>query len=581
MSSDSSATPPDEKNVATNEPEVAPTGHDEARPEQGPNGSPPAVAESPPLEPAELTAEDVAEPAETTPASTEETAGDEPQRNRPKIQVGSRRGDAANAPTSRLPQMTIPSGPLPAAEPQDSDITPAENAAAEPATADASATAETVAETTTTSDPPSTEPAAPERPATPVPTPSQYDKLTPDMEKELNEALADVSLEQIASDSATDRASEQLETDSRHHATIVRVHGDNAFFSLGGKNEGVVSVRQFKEPPSVGQELEVVVKGFNAEDGLYELLVPGAAVEVSGWSDLAEGTVVEARITGANTGGLECMVGNVRGFIPASQIAVFRVEDFAEYIGQKLPCVATEVNRKRKNLVLSHRAILEREKEEARKQLLEELEPKQVREGVVRSLQSFGAFVDLGGVDGLIHISQLSWERVNHPSEVLKEGQKVRVKIEKVNRQTGKIALSYRDLLEHPWANVEQQFQVAATVQGTVSRVAKFGAFVKLAAGVEGLVHISELAHQHVRSVGDVLKEGQSIEVKVLSIDTEAQRIALSLKATLPEPPPEEKPPEESEEKHPHRAPIVPKRKKPLKGGVDGPSGGEKFGLNW
>jgi small subunit ribosomal protein S1 len=323
--------------------------------------------------------------------------------------------------------------------------------------------------------------------------------------------------------------------------------------------------------------MEVVVKGFIADDGLYELFIPGASIDVSDWSDLAEGAVVEARITGANTGGLECMVGSIRGFIPASQIGVFRVEDFADYIGQKLLCVATEVNRKRKNLVLSHRALLEREKEEARRQFLEELEPGQTREGLVRSIQDFGAFVDLGGVDGLVHISQLSWDRVNHPSEVLQEGQKVRVKVEKVNRQTGKIALSYRDLLEHPWSHAEEQFPAGSLVKGPVSRIAKFGAFVKVAPGVEGLIHISELAHYRVRKVGDVVSEGQEVEVKVLSVDAQAQRLALSLKAALPEPPPEEMP--ESHETPPHRASA--KQKRPLKGGVDRASGGEKFGLKW
>ena len=321
-----------------------------------------------------------------------------------------------------------------------------------------------------------------------------------------------------------------------------------------------------------------MVRSFNAEDGLYEVTVPGAALDVADWSDLVEGAVVDARITGANTGGLECMVNTIRGFIPASQIALFRVENFADYIDQKLPCVVTEVNPKRKNLVLSHRALLEREKEEARKQLLETLEPGQTHEGTVRNLRDFGAFVDLGGVDGMIHVSQLSWDRVNHPNEVLQEGQKVRVKIEKINRETGKIGLSYRDLLERPWTNIEEKFPVGTTVKAPVSRTAKFGAFVKLTSGVEGLIHISELAHQRVRRVEDVVREGQEVEVKVLSVDADAQRIALSLKATLPEP---EKPAEEAAAADPTRELAVAKRKGPLKGGFDRPSGGEQFGLRW
>ena len=306
----------------------------------------------------------------------------------------------------------------------------------------------------------------------------------------------------------------------------------------------------------LGAEIEVIVKGYHEDDGLYELLIPGASAHVEDWSDLVEGSLVEARITGANTGGLECKVGSIRGFIPSSQIAMFRVEDYAEFLEQKLLCVVTEVNPKRKNLVLSRRAVLEREKEEARKQLLESMEVGQVVEGVVRKILDFGAFVDIGGIDGLVHISQLSWDHINHPNEVLQEGQKIRVKIEKVDLQTGKIGLSYRDLLEHPWVHIDEKFPIDAVVQGTVSRIAKFGAFVKLAPGVEGLIHISELSHARVPSVGSVVSEGQEVEVKVLSVDTAAQRIALSMRAVLPEPVAEEPEPEAESPDEPPREPA-------------------------
>ena len=428
---------------------------------------------------------------------------------------------------------------------------------------------------------PEVEPAEGERFKPAVPPPSRRDRLPPELEREIHEALDDPALAALTDSTFVAPAGETLEPDSHLRGTVVRIHGDNVFFALGGRNEGVVSRRTFRDPPSIGTEMEVVVKRFHAEDGLYELFIPGTSVAVSGWADLAEGALVEARITGANTGGLECMVNNIRGFIPASQIGTFRLEDFADYIGQKLLCVATEVNRKRKNLVLSHRAVIEREKEEARRRFLDELQPGQVREGVVRSIQDFGVFVDLGGVDGLIHISQLSWERVNHPREVLQEGQKVKVKVEKINRETGKIGLSYRDLLEHPWAHVEERFPPGAIVKGPVSRIAKFGAFVKLAPGIEGLVHISELAHHRVNRVTDVVSEGQEVEVKVLSVDAQAQRIALSLKAAQPEPPAEEEALEEARWGERHRDHGSPRHKRPLKGGFDRPSGGEQFGLKW
>jgi small subunit ribosomal protein S1 len=298
---------------------------------------------------------------------------------------------------------------------------------------------------------------------------------------------------------------------------------------------------------------------------------------------MVEGAVVEAKITGSNSGGLECTVGAIRGFIPASQVELFRVDDFEDYTDKKLQCVITEANEQRGNLVLSHRALLERERQEKREKLLEELESGQVREGIVSNLRDFGAFVDLGGVDGLIHISQLSWDRVNHPDEVLEPGQKIRVKVEKVDPQTGKISLSYRELLDHPWTDIDQKFAVGTTVKGTVTRIAQFGAFVKIASGIEGLVHVSELAHHRVVQVASVVKEGEEVEVKVLSIDPENQRISLSLKAAHPLPEAESSesgdPAEEADEPRPE--PVIKPHRGPLKGGTGGGTGGEKFGLRW
>lgn len=379
----------------------------------------------------------------------------------------------------------------------------------------------------------------------------------------------------IAKDTA---ATQLLEPDACRRGVVLKIHGDNVFFSLGGRNEGVVSARQFKEPPVPGAVMDVVVSRFSEEDGLYELRVPGAAVEVGDWEDVSQGAVVEARITGSNAGGLECLVNTLRGFIPASQVALHRIEDFSDYVGQKLQCVVTEVNPQRRNLVLSHRAILERGKEEDRKQLLQSLEVGQTREGIVRNVRDFGAFVDLGGVDGLIHVSQLSWDRVDHPNKVVQEGQKVRVRIEKIDPQTGKISLAYRDLLERPWDSVEQKFAPGATATGTVTRIAKFGAFVRLASGIEGLVHISELAHYRVANVANIVREGQEVQVKVLSIDTTSQRIALSIRATQAAPAAEEP---EPEPETPEATREVPRRMQPLKGGTNRSTGGDQVGLKW
>jgi small subunit ribosomal protein S1 len=420
----------------------------------------------------------------------------------------------------------------------------------------------------------------PDVPRTSVRPPSVREPLSADLEREFAAAMGGASLDEIMSSGTSPQPTMALELESRHRAPVVRIHGDNVFFALGGNHEGIASLRQFPQPPELGAEMDVVVRGYHEDDGLYELLIPGAAAHVEDWSDLTEGSVVEARITGANTGGLECKVGNLRGFIPSSQIAVFRVEDYAEFLEQKLLCIVTEVNPRRKNLVLSRRAVLEREKEEARQQLLASLEVGQVKEGVVRKMLDFGAFVDIGGVDGLLHVSQLSWEHVNHPNEVLKDGQKIRVKIEKIDPQTGKISLSHRDLLEHPWLHIDQKFAVDSVVVGTVSRIAKFGAFVKLAPGIEGLIHISELSHARVPTVSSVVAEGQEVQVKVLSLDAESQRIALSMKAVLPVPVAAEPEPEQETTVEP-REPAAAKRHVPLRGGTDRASGGDQFGLKW
>ena len=273
-------------------------------------------------------------------------------------------------------------------------------------------------------------------------------------------------------------------------------------------------------------------------------------------------------------------MGTLPGFMPASQIDRFRVNDFEAYHGQKLSAIVMEINPDKRKFVLSHRAVLDREQQEKREKLLEELEVGQIREGVVVKLMDFGAFIDLGGLEGLAHISKLSWSRIKHPSEVLKEGDKVKVKVEKLDEETKKMSLSYRDTLEDPWQSLGDQFSADDIVTGTVTRVADFGAFVKIAPAIEGLVHISELSHKRVAKVSSVVNEGDQIEVKILSIDTGAQKVSLSMKATqMPAKPAGSSKPDEPEE--PARELVVPASGAPLKGGRDRKTGGEDIGLNW
>jgi ribosomal protein S1 len=412
------------------------------------------------------------------------------------------------------------------------------------------------------------------------PPPNKRNALSPELELEYQEALGGLSLEEIVEGQGTAASEADILPESRVRGRVDKIQRGDVFVDLGGRNQGVLPLAQFPEPPEPGAILEFIVVRLDPEDGLYSLTLPGGAVSVEDWSDLAEGMAIEVLVTGHNKGGLECQVKNIRGFIPVSQISLYRIEDLAPFVGQKLICLITEVNPERRNLVLSRRAVLEREKAESRDKLLGELAPGQVREGIVRSIRDFGAFVDLGGIDGLLHVSQLSWARVKHPSDVLKEGEKVTVKVQKVDPETGKISLAMKELTASPWTNVAARYPVKSTVTGTVSKIMDFGAFVQLEPGVEGLVHISELAHHRVFRVGDIVREGQEVEAQVMSVDEEKQRIGLSMKAVAARPEPAKKAEPEPEEASVPAGPRK-ERKTPLKGGIGRGSGGESFGLKW
>lgn len=574
---------------------------DSASPAPDPASEPPP-GENPQQQP---TASEAAAPEPDKPV-----ADDAPRRRPASVRIGTQRFGVKAPQAVARPVLPAPPADLvakahaasrSAAAPPTEAETPAQQPAEPSPSSDAAATAppvpaEAAEQTATPAAAPTSEPAAPrprrdkrppkKQPLVEPPAPRKYPppnlraQLSPDLELEYMEALGDQSLDEMIAGGAADAPAE-LEPESRQRATVVAIHRDDVFVEIAGRHQGVVSLASFTEPPELGAVLDVMVGRFNAGEGLYELVLPGAAVEVGDWSEVAEGMVVEARVTGHNKGGLECEVSRLRGFIPASQISMYRVEDLGQFVDQKFPCIVTEANPEKRNLVLSRRAVLERERAEAKEKLLASLEVGQTHEGTVRSLQNFGAFVDLGGVDGLIHISQLSWDRIKHADEVLEVGQKVKVKITKIDPQSGKIGLGFRDLSENPWATASRDYPERTPVKGRVTRITEFGAFVRLGPGVEGLVHISELAHKRVFRVNDVLSEGQEVEVMVLSVDAEAQRIGLSLKALQANPAAaNEASPEEPDEPEPPR-PEPKKRKTPLRGGIGGPPTGERFGLKW
>jgi small subunit ribosomal protein S1 len=236
------------------------------------------------------------------------------------------------------------------------------------------------------------------------------------------------------------------------------------------------------------------------------------------------GTVIEVV-----KGGLIIDLG-VRGFLPASLVDIRRVPNLDEYMGQSIECRVIELNRSRNNVVLSRRAVLEEQRKEDRERILDRLQPGQVVEGTISNIVDFGAFVDLDGIDGLIHISELSWSHVNHPSEVLSIGDTVSVKVLDIDRQRQRISLGLKQTQEDPWQRVVDTYNINDELEGTVTKVVTFGAFVEILDGVEGLVHISELAQHHVENPREIIQPGDPVRVKILEIDSERRRLSLSIK---------------------------------------------------
>ena len=319
---------------------------------------------------------------------------------------------------------------------------------------------------------------------------------------------------------------------------VVSLHGPDVFVDIGSKSEGVLPLDEFEpdEPPQVGQMLSLVPQGFDRESGLMRLSLREAKVQAD-LESLCVGDVVKARVTGSNIGGLELRLHGLRGFMPMSQVDLVRHDDFASYIGHWLECEVTEIDRRGKKVVLSRRRVLEREREEERKQLRFQLAEGQVRKGVVRRLTDFGVFVDLGGIDGLLHISDLSYARVQHPSELLKEGQEIEVKVLKVDLVKDRISLGMKQLATDPWAQVAVKYRVGETLEGRVTKLLDFGAFIELEPGVEGLIPISELSWtQRVRHPKDILNVGDAVRIVVLAVTSEKRKISLSLKALATDP---------------------------------------------
>ena len=309
---------------------------------------------------------------------------------------------------------------------------------------------------------------------------------------------------------------------------------------IGYKSEGVIpvaelSIRRSINPDDevgVGDEIDALVLTKEDAEGRLILSKKRARFELA-WKEIERkaesGEPITGRVIEVVKGGLILDLG-VRGFLPASLVDIRRVQDLDEFLAQELRCKVIELNRSRNNVVLSRRAVLEDERKEMRQAILDRLSPGDVVDGTISNIVDFGAFVDLDGMDGLIHISELSWGHVNHPSEVLEIGQEVKVKVLDIDRDRQRISLGLKQTQSDPWQQVLDGYSLNDVVDGKVTKVVTFGAFVEILPGVEGLVHISELAQHHVENPREVVAQGQAVQVKIIEMDAERRRLSLSLK---------------------------------------------------
>lgn len=480
--------------------------------------------------------------------------------------------------------------------------------------------------------------------------PKPQNRIDDALQREIDDALAGMSIDDMVA--KPEGGKNVGAAPGLRKGTIIAIHGEDVFVDLGGRSQGVLPITQFTSAPKEGDQVQVTIEGYDSAEGLMNLSMEGA-VMAAAWVTLEEGQIIEGRVTGLNKGGLELNVDGIRAFMPMSQVDLYRVDDhdLTTYLNQKLRCQVVEVDPADKKLVVSRRSVLEVERAEKREQAFATLVEGQTVKGTVKSIMPYGAFVDIGGVDGLLHVKDMSHARVNDPKEVVKEGQTLELVVLKVDREARKVGLSLKQAMPDPWLNAENKYPegtivsgrivrladfgafmelepgldglvpiseltferrlkhpselvkendivkarvmtidltrkrislsikrvgddpwmgasarwpVDSTVTGIVKRATEFGAFVELTPGVEGLVHISELSDQRVRSVGEVVQEGQTVQAKVLEVDEERHRISLSIKAMVT-----------SADytglasAEPETPKVQPKRKKPLKGGLD------------
>lgn len=387
----------------------------------------------------------------------------------------------------------------------------------------------------------------------------EQERATTDKHIDLGSSHANGTPHDLSAEEAEDRAlMEQFLLNPAHDyrnlqygdtvdGTIMRVDRDEILVDIGSKAEGVVPAREMQSLASEdraalqpGDELLVFVVQTEDKEGRAVLSVDKARQEKS-WRRLQlsfdNNEVIEAKVINYNKGGLLVNLDGVRGFVPSSQVSGIsrgpetqKQSDMAKMVGASMPLKVIEINRNRNRLILSERQAVQEVREGRKDELLTTLKEGDVRTGVVTSIADFGAFVDIGGADGLVHLSELSWSRVKHPSEVLKPGDKVRVYILSVDNDRKRIALSIKRTQSEPWSTVNERYQLGQVVEGTITQLASFGAFARIEDGVEGLIHVSEMGDGRVQHPRDVVGEGDVVKARIIRIDPARKRMGLSMR---------------------------------------------------
>jgi len=345
--------------------------------------------------------------------------------------------------------------------------------------------------------------------------------------------------EELSFQALYEESLKQIEEGAIVTGTVISINPDTVLVDVGYKSEGEIPIFQFKDPQGnitieEGDKVEVLVVSREDDEGIIHISKEKAD-KIKAWREITkacnEGAVIEGTIVARVKGGMSVDIGGVIAFLPGSQIDIRPIRNMDELVGQSFKFKVLKLNEKRNNIVISRRALLEEEREKKRKELLEKIEENVVLEGTVKNITEYGAFIDLDGLDGLLHITDMSWGRINHPSEILSIGDTINVKVIKYDHERQRVSLGLKQLSPDPWENIEEKYPIGVRIKGKVVSITDYGAFIELEEGVEGMVHVTEMAWgKKLRHPSKIVDLGEMVEIEVIGVDPEKKRISLSMK---------------------------------------------------